>query len=230
MIFTFFSRKPKVSIKEPENKLEILKRSPLPLLIKHSKDSLIGSIAFDMSNSDLGTTFLWDTLLEESARIFFDAKKASYKLLTERLSIDDGRAIQIITQLKNIGIVELVGLGEGRFVVPNKSKLEAILNQITLDKKYVEQFYQDHREEIDALINSMGSNKFDEVKDRREKIPQDVMDRVWNRDGGKCVQCGSQKGLEFDHIIPFSKGGANTYRNLQLLCEKCNREKSFKIG
>ena len=64
----------------------------------------------------------------------------------------------------------------------------------------------------------------------REPIPQEVMDRVWNRDGGACVKCGSRENLEFDHIIPYSKGGATTYRNLQLLCQKCNREKSDKIG
>lgn len=64
----------------------------------------------------------------------------------------------------------------------------------------------------------------------REPIPQDIMDKVWNRDGGRCVKCGSQENLEFDHIIPFSKGGANTYRNLQILCKKCNVEKSNKIG
>ncbi|MFR1241781.1 MAG: HNH endonuclease [Butyricimonas faecihominis] len=28
----------------------------------------------------------------------------------------------------------------------------------------------------------------------------------------------------------MSKGGSNTARNLQLLCEKCNREKSNSIG
>ena len=65
---------------------------------------------------------------------------------------------------------------------------------------------------------------------KREPIPQDVQDRVWNRDGGKCVKCGSKEKLEFDHIIPFSKGGSNTYRNLQILCEKCNRQKNNKIG
>ena len=61
-------------------------------------------------------------------------------------------------------------------------------------------------------------------------ISQSTKDKVWNRDNGKCVQCGSKEKLEFDHIIPHSKGGANTYRNIQLLCEPCNREKSAKIG
>ncbi len=64
----------------------------------------------------------------------------------------------------------------------------------------------------------------------RPTIKQSVKDEVWNRDGGKCVQCGSMENLEFDHIIPFSKGGASTYRNLQLLCESCNRRKWNKIG
>ena len=62
------------------------------------------------------------------------------------------------------------------------------------------------------------------------RISQQVMDKVWNRDNGRCVSCGSNQKLEFDHIIPFSKGGSNTYRNIQLLCESCNRQKSSKIG
>ena len=65
---------------------------------------------------------------------------------------------------------------------------------------------------------------------RRRHISQEVKDSVWNRDGGVCVECGSNENIEFDHIIPFSKGGANTYRNIQLLCESCNRSKSDNIG
>lgn len=61
-------------------------------------------------------------------------------------------------------------------------------------------------------------------------ISQQVKDLVWNRDNGKCRECGSNERLEFDHIIPFAKGGSNTYRNIQLLCEPCNRTKSDKIG
>lgn len=65
---------------------------------------------------------------------------------------------------------------------------------------------------------------------RSRRIPSKVRDAVWRRDEGRCVVCGSQELLEFDHIIPFSKGGSNTYRNVQLLCEACNRAKSDQIG
>jgi len=56
-------------------------------------------------------------------------------------------------------------------------------------------------------------------------ISRQVMTEVWNRDGGKCVKCGSQIGLEFDHIIPVSKGGSSTVNNVQLLCQQHNRSK-----
>ncbi len=58
----------------------------------------------------------------------------------------------------------------------------------------------------------------------------EVKREVWRRDQGRCVQCGSQEKLEYDHIIPVSKGGSNTERNVQLLCEKCNREKAARIA
>jgi hypothetical protein len=72
--------------------------------------------------------------------------------------------------------------------------------------------------------------EIEEPKKRSRRISQRVKDQVWRRDEGKCVECGSNENLEFDHIIPHSKGGANTYRNIQLLCEQCNRSKSAKIG
>jgi len=60
----------------------------------------------------------------------------------------------------------------------------------------------------------------------RSPIPKDVQREVWQRDKGRCVECGSKENLEYDHIIAISKGGANTVRNLQLLCQECNRRKS----
>lgn len=56
-------------------------------------------------------------------------------------------------------------------------------------------------------------------------IPQDVKIEVAQRDEGKCRQCGSTAELHFDRVIPWSKGGANTATNIQLLCGPCNRLK-----
>lgn len=64
----------------------------------------------------------------------------------------------------------------------------------------------------------------------RRIIPTSVKQEVWKRDGGKCVTCGSTVNLHFDHIIPFSKGGAsNTADNIQLLCGTHNLQKHDHI-
>ncbi len=63
----------------------------------------------------------------------------------------------------------------------------------------------------------------------RASIPDDVKTFVWQRDKGRCVKCDSNEKLEFDHIIPLSMGGSDTARNIQLLCEICNREKGGNL-
>jgi hypothetical protein len=65
---------------------------------------------------------------------------------------------------------------------------------------------------------------------KRQAIPNDVKMLVWRRDHGRCVECGSNEALEYDHIIPVAMGGSNTERNLQLLCEPCNRRKGASLG
>ena len=67
-------------------------------------------------------------------------------------------------------------------------------------------------------------------KNKRGHISQEVRLEVWQRDGGRCVDCSSQLKLEFDHIIPVAMGGSDTARNLQLLCETCNRRKGASLG
>jgi len=63
----------------------------------------------------------------------------------------------------------------------------------------------------------------------KRSIPQDVKIAVSARDGGRCRQCGSTHQLHFDHVIPISRGGANTVANIQLLCGACNRAKGAKL-
>jgi hypothetical protein len=68
-----------------------------------------------------------------------------------------------------------------------------------------------------------------EPKKRREAIPRMVQREVWQRDGGRCVECATKERLCFDHIVPYSKGGSNTVRNIQLLCEPCNLSKGNRL-
>ncbi|MBF6175271.1 TerD family protein [Nocardia blacklockiae] len=65
-------------------------------------------------------------------------------------------------------------------------------------------------------------------RDRRS-IPPEIKAEVWQRDGGRCGECGATHYLEFDHVIPLSRGGATSAANLQILCRSCNRTKGSRI-
>ena len=62
------------------------------------------------------------------------------------------------------------------------------------------------------------------------QIPGEVQKEVYERDRGKCVECGSTDNLHFDHILPFSKGGSSKVAdNIQLLCARHNLKKGAKF-
>lgn len=88
------------------------------------------------------------------------------------------------------------------------------------------------RRELEKIVRQelIDSGELFGDEPKRPPIPREVVDAVYKRDGGRCVYCGSVENLQLDHIIPFSKGGATTLENLQLLCQKCNLEKSNHIG
>lgn len=78
-----------------------------------------------------------------------------------------------------------------------------------------------------AIAKQLKVPRDDHAEMRR--IPRDVRQRVWARDGGRCVECGATQYLEFDHIVPVSRGGNNGEKNVQLLCRGCNGAKSDRI-
>lgn len=120
----------------------------------------------------------------------------------------------VISGFREIGITKKHWLIKERILVEIEYMLDAL--QILIEPEFIPL-----EEKIDDSDNSETIDRY---------IPPAVKLAVWRRDQGKCVQCGSKDKLEYDHIIPTSKGGSNTERNVQLLCEKCNREKSAKIA
>jgi len=64
----------------------------------------------------------------------------------------------------------------------------------------------------------------------RRRITDEEWRHLYDKQDGKCVFCkrrlyqtGSNSNT--DHKIPLSRGGADSIRNLQLLCKWCNRSK-----
>ncbi len=62
---------------------------------------------------------------------------------------------------------------------------------------------------------------------------------IFARDGWKCQRCGRKikvgakdngRKASIDHIIPLSKGGAHSRRNVQATCLSCNVRKKNCIG
>jgi 5-methylcytosine-specific restriction endonuclease McrA len=70
----------------------------------------------------------------------------------------------------------------------------------------------------------------DRAATARPRIAAAVMREVFERDGGRCRHCGAASDLQYDHVVPFSKGGGHTAANLQLLCGPCNRRKGAGFG
>lgn len=66
------------------------------------------------------------------------------------------------------------------------------------------------------------------ARQRRKPVPPGVREQVFDRDGHRCLRCGSPDNLTIDHIKPVSDGGSNAKRNLQTLCQSCNSTKGTK--
>lgn len=60
-------------------------------------------------------------------------------------------------------------------------------------------------------------------------ISHDTRLFVWKRDGGACRHCGATTNLQFDHIIPRSRGGSSEAANVELLCGDCNNKKKARL-
>jgi hypothetical protein len=75
---------------------------------------------------------------------------------------------------------------------------------------------------------------------RSRRIPAAIRRAVWARDGGRCTftsdggrRCASRRALEFDHVVPFARGGVSTVEGLRLRCRAHNQfeaERAFGEG
>jgi len=117
-----------------------------------------------------------------------------------------------------------------------------------VEEQYPELNPEDYPEEIPEEIAEMqctvfghicpvvfvaeGYTETSEPRRRGRYIPFKVKMRVVRRDNYTCQVCGKHlldNEVEFDHIIPISKGGSSEEHNIRLTCFKCNRDKSDRV-
>jgi len=71
-----------------------------------------------------------------------------------------------------------------------------------------------------------------ELRNPSRDIPFHTRLRVVRRDNYTCQDCGKhlrEDELEFDHKIPYSRGGTSDEHNIRLTCFDCNRKKGNKV-
>lgn len=72
--------------------------------------------------------------------------------------------------------------------------------------------------------------RFTKKRKLERYIPLPIRKMILKKYDQVCVICGSSENIEFDHIIPVSKGGTSEFSNIQLLCKSCNIKKSNKVA
>lgn len=157
-------------------------------------------------------TFHWQTatkgnqstgeLVVTSERIIFSSPLRSFEFTP-------GKIVNLLLCPTGVELKTSGTRGNGYYESAQAREIEAVLVGVVRKHKYL-------------LAETFDSS-------RSRHIPDAVKREVWQRDGGFCVRCGAADYLEFDHIIPHSRGGANTVKNVQVLCRKCNGEKKDRI-
>lgn len=70
-------------------------------------------------------------------------------------------------------------------------------------------------------MNAEGNYTLQEFQDLKQKHKN------------KCLKCGKKEGnvkITADHVVPLSKGGSNSIKNIQPLCLSCNCKKHAKTA
>ncbi|MFD5174212.1 TerD family protein [Nocardia sp. NPDC058379] len=172
-----------------------------------------------------------DLHLEADETLYIDVNAAQIKYLASGPRRNGGRLIGSSKKLRFIGAGAGSELPWAKIVSISSEYGNIIISATTArgggtysvpDPEYVAAVLEGALRIAKRLVLAPGQ------RDTRS-IPPDVKSEVWQRDGGRCCQCGDAHYLEFDHIIPLSRGGATSAGNLQILCRRCNLEKGARI-
>ena len=193
---------------------------------------------FAIRNGDLPVIESQDLILEAGEKLHYSVPITLESPTGGKIKRQSGTLFVGSMRMRFVGLrrsheIRYRNLLEVNFEVQKRSKLTISVSQgagsgAYRPKRYDPGLLFELQEAIRFLVRKAKGLESDRKRDSRY-IPAEVRSEVWYRDNGQCVICGATEYLEFDHIIPHSKGGATSVDNLQLLCRACNSRKSDSI-
>lgn len=97
---------------------------------------------------------------------------------------------------------------------------------------YLKEYREQNKEQVSSLKKEWYKENGEYVKNKEKTRYKNLRENAINELGGKCVKCGSENNLEFNHIDPLNKemeasGKTNLrrgeYKKCELLCKSCHR-------
>ena len=156
--------------------------------------------------------FVWNTGTQEKESIgdlIVTSQRIIFVSSTRSFEFSPSAVMETQCLSGSLRLLCLKQSGTGNYFCRDAEELEAVITGVAKIHKYLTNT---------GSPSTMGRH-----------IPDSVRREVYHRDHGRCIKCGAGDYLECDHIIPHSKGGDNTVKNLQLLCRRCNNQKSDRI-
>ncbi|MDD5593708.1 MAG: HNH endonuclease [Candidatus Margulisbacteria bacterium] len=191
-------------------------------------------LGFDPTTDDKTVKKQWDKRIKNICKPCWELRYCPYGPLVEEFPL--------------LGPTKDEAIEHNEFLVAQLKKGAYKGNIKTILKKEVREFNPDNyptkhsKQDIEKACSVFGhlcpvyfvNEPFTETKELRRigrLIPRTVMLRVVRRDNNQCQLCGRvlmDNEIEFDHIIPLSKGGSSEENNIRVTCLECNRSKSDK--
>ena len=116
-------------------------------------------------------------------------------------------------------------LRDATLAPPSKKEFEKVLEPI--HKTYWQKAYKKLASKMSSLKSSL-KRRSEQYEVKFDITSGDIRTLFYVTYGKGCIYCNKQltfRTIACDHIIPLSKGGPSTTKNLQLICKTCNTRK-----
>jgi hypothetical protein len=204
--------------------------------------SILKALGYNKNTSDKELIKDWKKRTKEICKPCWELQYCPYGPIVEDFPLISVTRDESIEHIEYLKICRKTGkLGSGEDIDNTRRKLF---------EEWIASFNpNDYPEKIPTILEEAACRFFghlcpvffvaepytETIKRRKHSrsISRETMLKVVRRDGQVCQKCNEtvpDQEVEFDHIIPYSKGGRSVVDNLRLVHRDCNRRKSDSLN